>query len=75
MCTMYTANWDAKYAKNTGSSDPSIGAKYTYTHSTFYGKKGVALSCPAPASGAESEYISKTGTYIKGGVKPVKASQ
>jgi hypothetical protein len=68
---MYTANWDAKYAKNTGSSDPSIGAKYTYTHSTFYGKKGVALSCPAPAS----DYISPAGTYIKGGSKPVKASQ
>jgi hypothetical protein len=68
MCTFYTAYWDAKYAKNTGSSDPSIGAKYTYTHSTFYGKKGVQPTCgPDFVSAA-------TGTYIKGGSKPAKAS-
>lgn len=65
MCTFYTANWDAKYAKNTGSSDPSIGAKYTYTHSTFYGKEGVKLSCPAPPE----DFVSGS-TYIKGGQKP-----
>jgi hypothetical protein len=70
MCALYTAYWDAKFAKNTGSSDPSIGAKYTYSHSTFYGKQGVQPVC-APAS----DYISPTGTYIKGGSKPVKASQ
>ena len=66
MCTFYTAYWDAKYAKNTGASDPSIGAKYTYTHSTFYGKKGVELTCPKP----DGDYVSTTGTYIKGGQKP-----
>jgi len=66
MCTFYTANWDAKYAKNTGSSDPSIGAKYTYTHSTFYGKEGVApLTCPEPVG----DFVSGS-TYIKGGQKP-----
>lgn len=63
MCTFYTAYWDAKYAKNTGSSDPTIGAKYTYTHSTFYGKKDVQPVCG-------TDFVSPTGTYIKGGQKP-----
>lgn len=65
MCTFYTANWDAtKFAKNTGSSDPSIGAKYTYTHSTFYGKEGVQPVCGA-------EFVDpQTGLFIKGGAKP-----
>ena len=65
MCTFYTANWDAsKFAKNTGSSDPSIGAKYTYTHSTFYGKQGVQPVCG-------SEFVDgETGLFIKGGAKP-----
>jgi hypothetical protein len=65
MCTFYTAYWDAKYASNTGSSDPSIGAKYTYSHSAFYGKQG-ALACSADFSSPS------TGTYIKGGQKPSK---
>ena len=65
MCTLYTANWDAKFASNTGASDPSIGATYSYSHSTFYGKEGVKLACDADT------YVSKTtGTYIKGGSKP-----
>lgn len=69
MCTFYTANWDAKlFAKNTGSSDPSIGAKYTYTHSTFYGKEGVQPECDA-------EFVSKAGLYIKGGQKPTAANE
>jgi hypothetical protein len=57
MCTFYTAYWDAKYATNTGGYDDSIGAKYTYSHSSFYGKKGAQLSCGA-------EYQSPSGTYI-----------
>ena len=64
MCTFYTTNWDAKFAKNTGSSDPAIGAKYTYTHITFYGKKGDVQ----PKCG--SDYVSSAGTYILGGSKP-----
>jgi hypothetical protein len=72
MCTLYTAYWDAKYAKNTGASDPSIGATYTYSHSTFYGKKGVEAVCAAEPL---SDYFNKdTGTYIKGGQKPAPAS-
>ena len=60
MCTFYTAYWDAKYAKNTGGFDGAVGATYKFTYSTFYGKKGVQPTCG-------SEYISSTGTYIKGG--------
>jgi hypothetical protein len=61
MCTFYTAYWDAKYAKNTGASDPAIGATYSYSFSTFYGKTGAQLSCPA-------DYQSSSGTFVKGGV-------
>jgi hypothetical protein len=60
MCTFYTAYWDAQYAKNTGGFDGAVGATYKFTYSTFYGKKGSQPSCGP-------EYVSSTGTYIKGG--------
>jgi hypothetical protein len=60
MCTFYTAYWDAKYAKNTGGFDGAVGTTYNFTYSTFYGKQGVQPTCGP-------EYISSSGTYIKGG--------
>lgn len=66
MCTFYTAYWDAKFATNTGSSDPSIGATYKYSYSTFYGKKNTQPVCG-------TDFVSPSGTYIKGGKNPKSA--
>lgn len=63
MCTFYTANWDKKFATNTASFDHTIGAKYNYTYSTFYGKKDVQPACVG-------DFVSPSGTYVKGGKKP-----
>ncbi|KAM0714476.1 hypothetical protein Q7P37_010263 [Cladosporium fusiforme] len=64
MCTFYTAYWDKKYATNTAGFDNAIGASYSFSYSTFYGKQGVQPSC-------EADDVSPSGTYIKGGQKPV----
>ena len=66
MCTFYTANWDKQFATSTASGDAAIGAKYTFSHSSFYGKVGKQPSCGG-------EFVSTEGTYIKGGVKPAPA--
>ena len=45
VCTFYTYFWDQKYAVNKAAFDDKIGAKYTYTYSTFYGKIGAGPAC------------------------------
>lgn len=63
MCTFYTAYWDKKFAVNTASYDDAVAAKYTYSYSSFNGKKDAQPSCGV-------EYTSPSGTYIKGGSAP-----
>lgn len=67
MCTFYTANWDKKYATNSAGFDGAVGASYSFSYSTFYGKKGAQPSCDA-------EFVDASkGTYIKGGKNPKSA--
>lgn len=63
MCTMYTAYWDEKFAVNSVAYDDKIRAKYTYSSSTFYGKKDVQPACGSKA-------VSGSGTYVDGGSAP-----
>lgn len=63
MCTLYTANWDKKYATNFAGFDGAIGTTYNFTYSAFYGKRDAQPACGP-------EFVSATGTYIKGGQKP-----
>jgi hypothetical protein len=46
MCTLYTANWDAKFAiGNTAAWDDAKRLKYTFSSSSFYGKVDKQLKC------------------------------
>jgi hypothetical protein len=63
MCTFYTAYWDKKFAVNSASFDGKIKANYTYSFSSFYGKKGAQPSC----NGTQSQFVSAQGTFVKGG--------
>lgn len=63
MSTFYTAYWDKKYATNSAGFDGAVGASYSFSHSTFYGKQGVQPAC-------DSEYVFASGTFTKGGHKP-----
>lgn len=63
MCTMYTAYWDEKFAVNSVAYDDKIRAKYTYSSSTFYGKKDMQPACGSKA-------VSGSGTYVDGGSAP-----
>jgi hypothetical protein len=63
MCTFYTAYWDARFAVNTASFDDKIRAKYTYSFSSFYGKKGAQPNC----GGKQAQFVSAQGTFVKGG--------
>lgn len=63
MCTFYTAFWDRKFAVNTASYDDAVGVKYTYSYSSFYGKKDAQPVCGG-------DFVSSAGTYVKGGSAP-----
>jgi hypothetical protein len=60
MCTFYTAYWDKKFAVNSAAFDDKIKAKYTYSFSSFYGKKGAQPACNG------TQYTSASGTFVKG---------
>ncbi|GAB7327857.1 hypothetical protein MBLNU13_g11647t1 [Cladosporium sp. NU13] len=45
MCTMYTNYWNETFAVNREAFDDAVGAKYTYSFSTFYGKVGAQPDC------------------------------
>ena len=49
MCTMYTNYWNETFAVNRVAFDDAVGAKYTYSFSTFYGKVGAHLDCKGKA--------------------------
>ena len=49
MCTMYTNYWNETFAVNKAAFDDAVGARYTYSSSTFYGKVGAQPDCKGKA--------------------------